>query len=273
MKTIGEVLRLSTDFLDQRGVAKGRRMAEELMAACFGVERLDLYLQFEKPVVESELADLREKLKRCARGEPVQYVIGEVSFYGVRIQVDPRVLIPRPETEILVDIIAKRKPTGTLWDVCTGSGYIGIALKKACPNLDVTLSDLSEDALDLAAQNAKLNGVEVRLLQGDLLEPFQGEKADIVVCNPPYVSKAEYSTLDPSVREFEPKGALIGGESGTEFYERLALELPPFLNAKAKVFLEIGTGQGERIQAIFGGRGKVEKDWAGHDRFFFLEMQ
>lgn len=273
MKTIGEVLKLSTEFLEQKGVARGRRIAEELMAACLRIERLDLYLQFDKPVVDAELVVLREKLKRCARGEPVQYVIGEVTFYGVRIQVDSRVLIPRPETEILVDIIAKQKPTGTLWDVCTGSGYIGIALKKAFPHLAVTLSDLSQDALDLAAKNAQLNGVELELLQGDLLAPFRGKKADIVVCNPPYVSASEYSNLDPSVRAFEPKGALIGGKTGTEFYERLAVELPPFLNPGAKLFLEIGTGQGPRVQQIFGGRGKVEKDWAGHDRFFFLEMQ
>jgi release factor glutamine methyltransferase len=273
MKTIGEVLRLSADFLKTRGLEKGRRIAEELLAASFGLPRLDLYLQFDKPVEEAELILLRGRLKRCANGEPVQYVIGEVGFYGARIKVDHRVLIPRPETEILVDLIAKQSSKGVLWDICAGSGCIGIALKKAEPGLDVTLSDLSKGALELASHNAKFNDVDVSLVQGDLAAPFLGKKADIVVCNPPYIRASEYSHLHPSVRDYEPKEALIGGEVGTEFYERLALELPPLLNPGAHLFLELGAGQGEAVKQIFGGRGRVEKDWAGHDRFFFLEMQ
>lgn len=273
MKTVGEVLRLSADFLAKRGIEKGRRITEELLAASLGIARLDLYLQFDKPIEESELISVREKLKRCADGEPVQYVIGEVSFYGAQIKVDSRVLIPRPETEILVDMIAKQISGGTLWDICTGSGCIGIALKKAKPALDVTLADISREALTLAAANAKLNGVDVTCVEGDLLGPLEGKKADVVVCNPPYISASEYLHLQASVRDFEPKGALVGGERGIEFYERLARELPPLLNPGARLFLELGTGQGEAVKQVFGGRGRVEKDWAGHDRFFFLEMQ
>ncbi len=273
MKTVLEVLKLSTAFLEERGGKNGRRIAEELLAHALRCERLDLYLQFDKPVEETELVALRKQLARCARGEPLEYVLGEVSFYGVRIQVDPNVLIPRPETEILVDMVAKQVSRGRLWDICTGSGYIGIALKKARPELQVTLSDLSRKALEVAARNAKLNSVDVTLLQGDLLHPFQGMKADIVVCNPPYVTCKEYIELDSSVKDFEPKEALISGERGTEFYERLAEELPPFLAPGARVFLEIGAGQGERVKEIFKGQGRVEKDWAGHDRFFFLEVQ
>jgi release factor glutamine methyltransferase len=273
MKTLGEVLRLSADFLAKKGIEKGRRITEELLSATLGTPRLDLYLQFDKPIEESELVLVREKLKRCAGGEPVQYVIGEVSFYGAQIQVDSRVLIPRPETEILVGMIAKQVSGGTLWDLCTGSGCIGIALKKAKPSLDVTLTDVSKEALALATANAKLNDVEVTCLEGDLLQPLQGKKADIVVCNPPYISASEYFHLHRCVRDFEPKGALIGGERGIEFYERLASELPTHLNPGARLFLELGTGQGEAVKQVFGGRGRVEKDWAGHDRFFFLEMQ
>lgn len=273
MKTVGEVLKLSTTFLQEKGVDKGRRISEELLAASLGCQRLDLYLQFDKPIEESELVNLREKLKRCAKSEPIQYVLGEVEFYGAAIQVDRRVLIPRPETEILVDLIAKQASSGVLWDICTGSGCIGIALKKARPELCVTLSDLSPEALELARENAKRNGVQVSFLQGDLLNPFQGQKADIVVCNPPYIAANEYFHLQPSVLGFEPKMALVGGETGLVFYERLAEALPPLLNPGAKVFLELGTGQGVAVKKIFGDRGKIEKDWAGHDRFFFLEMQ
>jgi len=125
----------------------------------------------------------------------------------------------------------------------------------------------------LAAENAKFNGVEVALRQGDLEKAMQGEKVDVIVCNPPYVRSEEYERLHPSVRDFEPKLALVGGEVGTEFYERLAEVLPSLLNPGGCLFLEMGTGQGDAIKKIFGGRGRVEKDWAGHDRFFFLEMQ
>ena len=114
--------------------------------------------------------------------------------------------------------------------------------------------------------------MEVELYQGDLLAPFAGKKADVIVCNPPYVSAAEYEALDPSVRQFEPKVALLAGESGFEFYERLAAELPPFLNRGGQLFLEIGATQGEVVKKIFSG-GEVLQDWSGKDRFFFLEKQ
>ncbi len=275
MKNIGEVLQLSTAFLQERGVHRARRLVEELLAHKLGMKRLDLYMQFDRPVEERELAKLREPLKRLLKEEPIEYILGEVEFCSCKIAIDSRVLIPRPETEILAEHILKRIKGCVVWDLCTGSGCLGIALKKARPELDVTLSDLSSDALMLAKQNAKENQVEVNFLQGDLLAPFQGQKADIVVCNPPYISTSEYLNLQPSVRMFEPKMALVSGERGTELYERLARDLPLFLKEKAQVFLEIGTGQGPLLQKIFSEgiwtRAEVEKDWAGHDRFFFLE--
>jgi release factor glutamine methyltransferase len=275
VKTVSELLQLSTVFLQERGVERARRLVEELLASTLRMKRLDLYMQFDKPVEEKELAKLREPLKRLVIGEPIEYILGEVDFYGCKVAVDARVLIPRQETEILVEHILKRIKGRVVWDLCTGSGCLGISLKKARPELEVTLSDISSDALDLAKENAEKNQVEIRLVQGDLLTPFEGQKADIVVCNPPYISISEYLNLQPSVRDFEPKMALVGGETGTEFYERLARELPPFLNDGTLVFLEMGTGQGPQLQKIFSGspwtRAEVEKDWAGHDRFFFLE--
>jgi release factor glutamine methyltransferase len=163
------------------------------------------------------------------------------------------------------------------WDICTGSGCIGIALKKACASLQMTLSDSSQQALGIAAGNAKSNDVEVEILHGDLLTPFTGRKADLIFCNPPYVSSKEYFTLDPSVKNFEPGEALIGGEGGLAFYRRLQNELPDHLNAKAKIFFEIGSEQGKAVLEIFSAgcwrNKRVEKDWAGHDRFFFLEFE
>ena len=276
MKTISEVLHLSSKFLEERGVESPKRAAEDLLGSVLGLKRMDLYLQFDKPVEESELTAMRESLKRCGRGEPLDYVIGRVEFVGCQIFVDKRVLIPRPETEIMVEQIKKVVKGGEIWDLCSGSGCIGISLKKAldCP---VVLIDCSADALAVAKKNAEANGVEVELIQGDFLTPMIGRKADVVVCNPPYIPSKDVLTLSASVRDHEPVLALDGGATGLDFYERLSRDLPDCLNAGALVFLEIGFDQGESVKEIFkNGPWKsmtLEKDWAGHDRFFFLEKQ
>jgi release factor glutamine methyltransferase len=259
VKTIGEVLPLAARFLEEKGVERAKRVVDELLAWILKCKRMDLYMQFDRPVNEKELVVLRDLLKRCAKQEPVEYVIGEVEFGGCRILVDQRVLIPRPETELLVEMVKKRGKGKLLWDVCTGSGAIGIALAK---QFEVTISDVCPDALAVARKNVELNEVQVQVLEGDLLAPFTGAP-DIVVCNPPYVTESEYLNCSSSVRDFEPRGALVGGLT---YYERLAKELPP-----CQLFLEIGCGQGAAVKEIFGGKGVVEKDWAGHDRFFFLE--
>ncbi|MBU6383830.1 MAG: peptide chain release factor N(5)-glutamine methyltransferase [Verrucomicrobia bacterium] len=264
MKTIGEIVTLSGQFLAK--LPRGKRIAEEIIADVLGMTRMDLYLQFDRPLVESELTHIRAKLKRCAKNEPVEYILGAVDFFGCRIQVDPRVLIPRPETEILVEKIAKQAKTGVLWDVCCGSGCIGISLKKANPHLQVVLSDIDKGALAVAAQNAALNGVEVTFVHGDLLEPFQGQKADWIVCNPPYVTEEEYQRLDPSVKDFEPKIALVGGIS---VYERLA-HVADFLNPMGAFFFEIGCDQKTALQTLFP-KATIECDWAGHPRFLFAQ--
>ena len=282
MKTLGDVLTLTADFLKDKQLPRARRTAEEMVAHSLKIKRLDLYMQFDRPVLESELEILRPMLKRAAKGEPVEYITGEVSFYHCAIKVTPHVLIPRPETEILVDqacrlLKAEQKPGLHAWDVCTGSGCIGIAVKKACPDLTMALSDRSAEALQVAQENAEKNGVEVELRCGDLLEPFCGSKADVVFCNPPYVSDKEFIELGRSVKDFEPKEALCGGADGGDFYRRLSAELPALLNPGAKVFLEIGNQQGELLKALFSGKewktARLEKDWSGHDRFFFLEFE
>ena len=277
MKPVSEILTASTAYLEKQGVGRPRRLAEELLAAVLKLKRIDLYLQYDRPVVEEELTQVRDGVKKLAKGHPLEYLLGSLEFYGCQIRVDSRVLIPRPETELLVDLIKKKNPTGVLWDLCTGSGCIGIALKKKLPHLEVTLSDLSQEALALASDNSRLNGVEVSLLQGDLLAPFQGKKTNLVVCNPPYISAIEYEALDPSVREFEPRLALLGGERGTEFYERLSAELPQYLTPGGQVFLEIGFAQGEAVKKIFSShfwtKQTLFQDWSGRDRFFTLEKQ
>ncbi len=282
MKSLGEVLSVTVSFLNQKNCSRARRIAEELIGHVLKLKRLDLYMQFDRPMMEPELEILRALLKRAVKGEPVEYMTGEVPFYHCSISVSPDVLIPRPETEILVDLACKQLKVQSLsgktaWDLCTGSGCIGIAVKKACPDLTVVLSDISEKALAVATANAEINDVQVELVHGDFLIPFAGRKADVVFCNPPYISLKEYLALDGSVKNFEPQLALLGGDDGLDFYRRLKESLPAYLMPQAKIFLEIGTGQGNAVMDLFSGPewkgARVEKDWAGHDRFFFLEIE
>ena len=277
MKTIEEVLSLATEHLKGREVDKPRRVVEDLLSYALGIKRLDLYLQFDRPLIEPELEKMRELLKRKSAGEPLEQILGEVEFYGCKISLTPDVLIPRPETEILADLIAKEVKSGVLWDLCTGSGCIGLSLKKKRPLLNVVLSDICPKALAVAKKNSEKNHLQVGIRQGDLLQPFFGEKADFVVVNPPYISKSIWKKLDPSVRDFEPSSALVGGESGLEFYERLAAELPAYLKSGSKVFFEIGYDQGEALKSLFScppwTKVRLLKDWAGHNRFFFLEIE
>lgn len=283
MLTIQVVLERAVKHLEKQGIPRAKRQAEDLLSFVLCMSRMDLCMEFQRPLEKKELDRCREALKRRSKGEPLQYIQGKTDFYGCRIYLSPDVLIPRQETEILVDKIAedlskenslKRR---SLWDVCCGSGCIGIALKKKFPELDVVLSDLSEEALEVAKKNAQKNSVEVTFLQGDLLNPFLEKRTDYFVCNPPYISKGDYFSLEREVREFEPKQALVGGESGLEFYENLAKSLDGYLNPGGKVWFEIGSCQGEAVSKMFASEfwksSRIEEDWGGHQRFFFLEKQ
>ena len=282
MKTIQEALLLSSEFLSKKGITNPRREAEEILSEGLGLKRLDLYLSYDRPVMDIELEKCRVLLARRGKGEPIQYIRGSVDFFGCELLVTPSVLIPRQETEILVDLAAKFLKTQDLdgkilWDVCCGSGCIGLALKKKFPKLQVFLSDQSSSALSVAKENAEKNQLEVHFLEGDLLSPFQNQKCDFFVCNPPYISEDEFSTLQREVKDFEPKEALIAPNEGLGFYQRIATDLRNYINPKGRGWLEIGHQQGKAVNKIFTEAGwthcNVEKDWAGHDRFFSLENE
>lgn len=280
MKTLLDIIQLADGYLKDKGIARSKREAEELIADVLSLRRIDLYLQFERPLEEEELQKCREALKRRGSREPTQYICGKVSFAGLGLTVNKSVLIPRQETEILVEKISNQLRDlplegKILLDLCAGSGCIGLALKKRFPLLTVYLSDLSQEALEIAGENAKNNGCDVHLLQGDLFNPFKGKTCDFFVCNPPYVSEKEFVELEPEVRQFEPKVALVGGETGLEFYQRIALELPSYLNSPGRVWMELGRNQGENVKSLFKNSIwtslQVEPDWSGVDRFFSLE--
>ena len=278
MYKIRDLVQLSTEFLEKKNIAFSRLCSEELLAFILKRKRIGLFLNCEALVKKRE-ADLYFGLvKRKAEGEPLGYLLEEGEFLECKLTLTPDVLIPRQETEILVDLALKKIPNEPqiLWDLCTGSGCMGLAAKKHRSQLQVTLSDLSAKALACAKKNAEQNQLEVSCLQSDLLGAFEGKKADFVFCNPPYVSEEEYSKLEREVH-FEPREAHLAKEGGLEFYKRLAADLPACLNPGAKVFLEIGHNQGRAVRKIFSQshwkQRRYEKDWAGKDRFFFLEFR
>lgn len=276
MKTIQEVLTLATDYLRARFLSNPRKEAEDLMAALLKCKRLDLYMRHDLPLEENELGILREWIKRRGQKEPLEYLTGQTEFFHVLLEITPAVLVPRQETEILASKVAEKIEEGKhriLWDVCCGSGALGLSLKKKFPQLEVVLSDLSQEALKLAKKNAIKNLLDVKVLQGDLLTPFEELQADFIVCNPPYIAANEYEALDPSVRLFEPKEALVGGDDGLEFYRRLKSEAKGYLKPGGWLCMEIGHTQGKQVLELFskGGWAKcfLEKDWSGNDRFVF----
>ncbi len=281
MITIKEVLQRSKAFLQEKGVVHPGRQAEEIIADCLGMPRLELYLQFDRPLQQDELNQCREVLFRRSKGEPSQYIRGYVEFLNCRFAVDSRVLIPRQETEILVDQIIKELEVHDLkdkelWDICTGSGCIGISLKKRFPELAVSLSDLSADAVGAAKDNSEQNHVQVELLEGDLLNPFYLRKAHFVVCNPPYIAEEEYKGLSKEVKDYEPYSALVSGKTGLEFYHLLNRELPRYLHPGALVWMEIGHRQGKELLKIFSDSQwenvVIRSDWSGNDRFFYAKF-
>lgn len=282
MKTVLEILNLSANFLEGKGVKRGRHEALELISFSLGMRPLDVYVQFERPLTEPELDGCRSLLMRRAKGEPMQHIRGNVEFFDCTFKVNSEVLIPRQETEILVDriatLLAKEDLTGKiLVDLCCGSGCIGIALKRKFPQLHVILSDCSPQALAVANENAEANAVEVEFCEGDFLDPLEGRMFDYLVCNPPYVTEEEFKDLEREVRDFEPKIALVAEDQGLAFYRRLAAHLPKGLNPGAKVWLEMGYKQGEAVAGLFkecpAKQMQVQQDWSGHDRFFFLEFE
>jgi release factor glutamine methyltransferase len=282
MKNLLDVVRLSSEFLRQKGVKNPLREAQDVISQALGMRRMDLYLDYERPLAEAELSILRNKILRRSKGEPCAYIHGEVEFHDCSIKVSSSVLIPRQETGILVDKMMQTMKgldltDKVLWDVCTGSGCMGIALKKRFPQLQVILSDLSAQALSMARENARKNEVSVEIVQGDLFQPFKGRSFDFLVCNPPYISEADYAVLDPEVRNYEPVLALVGGATGLEMYARLAKDMRMHAKPGSRVWFEIGDGQGVSLVELFKKEGwdrvHVENDWAGRERFFFLEIE
>jgi release factor glutamine methyltransferase len=244
------------------------RDAALLLTHTLGIHPTTLRAHPELPVTLSQQATYQRLLERRLNFEPIQYILGEQEFYGLALRVTPAVLIPRPETELLVEAVAARLPHDTpvsIVDVGTGSGAIAIALTHLLPHAQVTALDLSPEALAIARENAQTHHLQSRIhfLQSDLLSQLtsgiqDGAKCDAIVSNPPYIPNAEASTLHPQVRDHEPSTALFAGPTGLEIYERLLPQARAHIKSGGLLALEIGHGQQDRIASLLAGWREVE---------------
>ncbi|OGE84911.1 MAG: protein-(glutamine-N5) methyltransferase, release factor-specific [Candidatus Delongbacteria bacterium GWF2_40_14] len=279
MKTLLEILNLSVEHLQKKGVDEPRLSSELIITHVLSIKRLDIYLQFERVLTEEEISKIRTLLKRRSEHEPIQYILGETEFYGLKFSVDKSVLIPRSDTEILVQTAVEYigdKPL-SVFEVGTGSGCIAVSLANKCKNVNITACDISEQALKLAASNAKLNGVadRIKFINLDILKKSPDSKFDVIISNPPYISKTVIESLDKQVRYFEPLGALTDGGDGLTFYRRINEITPDVLNASGSVFLEIGYDQAESVKSIYEKSLKdikILRDYSGNNRVFIGKL-
>ncbi len=244
MNTVLEILNKTTSFFQHKGIPNPRLDAQYILAHGLKMKRMDLYLNFDKPLSEHELEVLRPLVARRAKREPLQHIVGTTSFRGHEIHCDRRALIPRPETESLIDILKERlqgRESLSIADIGTGSGAIAIAVKKEIPGTRVLATDISRDALDLAKENAKFNDAEIEFFEGDLLKALpDDEKLDAIVSNPPYIPDAEKEKLQPEVRDFDPALALFGGPDGLSLVRKLLAQSKDRLKSGGVLLMEIG---------------------------------
>lgn len=248
-----EVLRATERYLADRGVENPRLNAEHLLAHALGLKRMELYLQFDRPLTETERVPLRDMVKRRGAREPLQHILGTAEFHGRSFLSDPRALVPRPETEQLVELaleLAKAHASPAILDLGTGSGVIVLTVALELPSAILHATDLSPDALALAADNATRHQVtdRIRFHQSDLLPP-NDTKFDLILANLPYIPTAEIAALSPEVRH-DPSSALDGGADGLDLIRRLIAEAPARLAPGGALLLEIGAGQADAVNAL-----------------------
>ncbi len=275
--TIGRILKWTENFFAERGVESPRLDAEVLLGHVLDRERIYLYVHFDEPLEQRELAAYRELIKQRVRHVPVAYLIGSREFMGLSFRVSPAVLIPRPETELLVQAaierLRERKAGCCFADIGTGSGAICLSVLHYVPESRAETVDISPEAGKIAAENAGLLGVADRVSfhTGDLLEPLQGKRFHAVLSNPPYIPDGDIEGLSQDVRDAEPRLALAGGSDGLDFYRRLAEEAPDYLEKDGFLAMELGIHQAEPVERMLEKGGhfasiEILKDLAGIER-------
>ena len=282
--TILRMILWSAEYLTEKGVEAGRLDAEWLLSTALGVDRLQLYLQYDRPLSPEEREAFKPLLRRRASREPIQYIIGRAAFRQLELKTDLRVLIPRPETEVLVQEVldwasAAGKSLGRVWEMGTGTGAVALSLAVEGACTTIVATDSSPDALSVAADNAERYDVSglVEFREGSLFEPLEeGEEFDVIVSNPPYIAEGEKGELQPEVRDWEPPEALFAGEDGLHVIRQLVAGAPEHLLAGGFLALECGLGQAERIATDLNGTGafaavRIRPDLTGRPRFVIAE--
>lgn len=269
--TVLELLNGSTNYLKDHGIENPRLNAELLLARCLKLSREQLYTHFQSQIKQEEEEALEELIQRRVSGEPLQYILEHQEFWSIDFEVDPRVLIPRPETELLVEqglsILSKISfiQTPSVLEIGTGSGAIAIALAKEMKDIFLVATDISRDALILAKENAKSAGVldRIEFVNGDLFGPLRPSKErnvfDLILSNPPYINRRRISTLPKEVKDYEPMIALDGGEDGLAFYRRIIPEAPSYLREGGWLLLEVALGQSRIVSEMMEEGGNFFK--------------
>jgi len=278
--TVLELINWSKDYLEQKGFENARLEVELLLSHSLGMPRVELYVQFERLMSAAELAEFKAFFKRRLEGEPVQYITGKAAFMLGEFEVGPAVLIPRPETEALTEVVLRflsEQPVDApvVADIGTGSGVIAVTVAMKMPRAAVYATDVSGEALELAARNAEKAEVAERVtfLEGETLQPLHGNGlaggVTAVVSNPPYIPTGDLAGLPDEVREFEPRAALDGGEDGLDCIRVLVQDGPDVLAVGGFMALEVGDGQAETVAGLMRERlqdVEIHKDYAGRDR-------
>jgi release factor glutamine methyltransferase len=279
--TIQKLLNWVTEHFTEKGVDSPRLSAELLLSHVLAMKRIELYTQFDKPITKPQLHRVHDLVERAGQNEPIAYLVGKTEFYSLGLNVSPGCMIPRPETELLteraIEFLRTRTGSQSVCDLCTGCGCIAVAIAKNFPNAHIIATDISDAALNIAAQNVEKHRLKERitLLCGDLFEPIVPQldvrEFDLLVCNPPYVSTAEFEKLDKNIKDYEPKVALFAGEDGLDIYRRICEKADQFLKADAALMLEVGYAQGQAVRELLEqthcfGEIKIEKDFHDNDR-------
>lgn len=275
--TIRRVLTWSAEDLKKRSSSSPRLDAELLLGRVLTLDRVGLLLDAERPLAKHELDAYRALHQRRRAGEPVAYLLGAREFYGRSFRVDRRVLVPRPDTEALVEVALERTRrlslSARVLDLCTGSGCVAVSLARERPTTRVVGADLSADALAVAAENGiRLGAVNCGFVRSDLFSAFTAgrDRFDLITANPPYIADEEIPTLAVDIRGFEPRLALAGGADGLDVLRRVIAEAPRFLDEDGVLAVEIGCDQGEAARALFVEAGfrdvQTRRDYGGHER-------
>jgi release factor glutamine methyltransferase len=302
--TIQKLLNWVVEYLKNKGIDSPRLSAELLLSYVLGLKRIELYTQFDRPVTGQQLDQLHGLVERAGQKEPIPYLVGKTEFYSLELNVTADCMIPRPETELLVEraieFLRTRSGKQFVCDLCTGSGCITAAIAKNFSDCRIIATDICDAALSVAAKNIAKYGLEerVKLLCGDLFDPIMPqldvEKFDLIVCNPPYISTAEFEKLGKNVKDYEPKLSLLAGDDGLDIYRRIIEKVEQFLKPDAALMLEIGYNQGQAVKQLLEsldsfdsaqdksardrqagcfGEITIEKDFNNNDRIAIAKKQ